>query len=281
MPTTTFEIPEGPSDDQKASEAAALEQGEKILQMQDEDRARRMEQVSDEEISPELIGGKFKSQDDLLKAYEELQKKLGSEAPTEEPEQEVDAPEGGVEEQEAEEVEATEADAAVLRASKAYDETGELSEESIEELSKLDSKELIQAYFAQYKAQAEKAQQAQLAESEVASLKQLAGGEEAYGEMITWASQNLDADEIGAFNSATNSGNAAAARFAIESLKNRYTATEGYEAPLVTGRKSAPSVVGYRSNAELARDIADPRYHSDPAFRADVEAKLAKSSDLL
>ena len=279
MPTTTFEIPEGPSDEQKASEAAALEQGEKILQMQEEDRARKMEQVSDEEISPELIGGKFKSQDDLLKAYEELQKKLGSSTPEEEEEPSEEPVEAA--EEVADEVEVTEADAVVLRASKAFDETGELSEESIEELSKLDSKELIQAYFNQYKAQAAKVQQAQLAESEVASLKELAGGEKAYGEMISWAAENLDAEEIGAFNSATSSGNAAAARFAIESLKNRYTATEGYEAPLVTGRKSAPSVVGYRSNAELARDIADPRYHSDPAFRADVEAKLAKSSDLL
>lgn len=279
MPTTTFEIPEGPSDEQKASEAAALEQGEKILKMQEEDRARKMEQVSDEEISPELIGGKFKSQDDLLKAYEELQKKLGSSTPEEEEEPSEEPVEAA--EEVADEVEVTEADAVVLRASKAFDETGELSEESIEELSKLDSKELIQAYFNQYKAQAAKVQQAQLAESEVASLKELAGGEKAYGEMISWAAENLDAEEIGAFNSATSSGNAAAARFAIESLKNRYTATEGYEAPLVTGRKSAPSVVGYRSNAELARDIADPRYHSDPAFRADVEAKLAKSSDLL
>ena len=50
---------------------------------------------------------------------------------------------------------------------------------------------------------------------------------------------------------------------------------------MVTGRKSAPSVQGYRSNAELARDISDPRYSTDPAFRADVEARLAKSGDLL
>ena len=49
----------------------------------------------------------------------------------------------------------------------------------------------------------------------------------------------------------------------------------------MTGKKAAPSVQGYRSNAELARDIADPRYHSDPAFRADVESRLARSGDLL
>ena len=280
MPTTTFDIQDGPSDEQKAAEAAALEQGEKIAQMQAEDRARKYEQVDQDNADASLIGGKFKSQDDLLKAYEELQKKLGQKTPDEEEEPAEETTEA-VEETPEEEVEATDADKAILRASTAFNETGELTDESIEELAQLDSKDLIRAYFKQYQANAAAAQQQSLQESEVASLKQLAGGEEAYGEMIQWASANLDAEEIGAFNSATQSGNAAAARFAIESLKSRYTASEGFEAPLVTGKKAAPSVQGYRSNAELARDIADPRYHSDPAFRADVESRLARSGDLL
>ena len=282
MATYTFD-PESdaPSEEQKSAEAAALEQGEKIAQLQDEDRARKYQQVEDEQVNPELIGGKFKSQDDLLKAYNELQKKLGQETP-EEGTEPAEEPTEATEEVPAEEpVEETEADSVILRASAAYEETGDLSEESIEELAKLDSKDLIKAYLKQYQANAAKQQQAQLADAEVASLKQLAGGDQAYTEMITWASSNLGAEEIEAFNSATSSGNAAAARFAIESLKGRYTAAEGYEAPLVTGRKSAPAVTGYRSNAELARDIADPRYHSDPAFRADVEAKLSRSKDLL
>ena len=218
--------------------------------MQEEDRARKMQQVDDESITPDLIGGKFKSQDDLLKAYEELQKKLGSNDTNDNEEPAEETTEAT---EEVEEVETTEAGRVVLKASQVYDETGDLSEESIEELAKLDSRDLIQAYLAQYKTTAAKAQQAQLADAEVASLKQLAGGEQAYSEMINWASQNLDADEIGAFNSATTSGNAASARFAIESLKNRYTATEGFEAPLVTGGKSAPRITGYRSNAELAQ----------------------------
>ena len=280
MPTTTFDIQEGPSDEQKAAEAAALEQGEKIAQMKAEDRARKYEQVDQDNADASLIGGKFKSQDELLKAYEELQKKLGQKTPEEE-EEPAEEPTEAVEETPEEEVEATDADKAILRASTAFNETGELTDESIEELAQLDSKDLIRAYFKQYQANAAAAQQQSLQESEVASLKQLAGGEEAYGEMIQWASNNLDAEEIGAFNSATQSGNAAAARFAIESLKNRYTASEGFEAPLVTGKKAAPAVQGYRSNAELARDIADPRYHSDPAFRADVEYRLARSGDLL
>ena len=106
-----------------------------------------------------------------------------------------------------------------------------------------------------------------------------AGGVERYNEMVQWAAQNFTADEIGAFNSATQ--NAASARFAIEALNNRYTAANGAEPKLVTGKRAAPAVEAYRSNAELARDISDPRYATDPAFRADVEARLARSQDLL
>ena len=267
-----------PDEAQKAAEAAALAEGERIAQIQEEDRARKFEQLDE---SNELIGGKFKSQDDLLKAYEELQKKLGSEAPAEEPSEEVEPAEGRVEEEAPEEevAEPSAAAAAIKKASAAYDEAGELSEESLEELAKLDSKDLIKAYVESYKAQTAQAQQAQIAQTEVDSLMASAGGLDQYNEMIQWASTNFSAEEIGAFNQATQT--AASARFAIEALKNRYTAANGSEPQLVTGKRAAPAVDGYRSNAELARDIADPRYSTDPAFRADVEARLARSQDLL
>ena len=78
MATTTFDPTEDRSDAEKAAEASALEQGEKIAQMQEEDRARKYAEAEASNENPELIGGKFKSQDDLLKAYEELQKKMSS-----------------------------------------------------------------------------------------------------------------------------------------------------------------------------------------------------------
>ena len=278
MPSYTFD-PETdgvPTEAEQAAQAQALEKGEELAKIQAEDKDRRMQQIDE---SNDLIGGKFKSQDDLLKAYNELQKKLGSEAPAEESEQEVDSPEGGVEEQETEEVEATPAAEAIKRASAAYEESGELSEESLEELSKMDSKDLIKAYVESYRANAAAVQQATIAQSEVDTLMASAGGVEQYNAMIGWAADNFSAEEIGAFNQATQ--NAASARFAIEALRNRYTAVNGSEPSLITGKAAAPGVQPYRSNAELARDISDPRYHTDPAFRADVEARLSRSQDLL
>jgi hypothetical protein len=41
------------------------------------------------------------------------------------------------------------------------------------------------------------------------------------------------------------------------------------------------SVKGFRSQAELARAISDPRYRNDPAYRLDIQDRLAVSGDLL
>ena len=281
MPTTVFDPSEGPSAEQQAAETAALEQGEKIAKLQEEDRARKYAETEAANEEAGLIAGKFKSQDDLVKAYEELQRKLGQDTPEEAEEPSEETTETPEEEPESEE-EVSEADAAVTRASEAYLSKGELSEESIEELSKLDSKDLIKAYMAQYAASQEAAKtQAVTADAEKAILDSV-GGQESYQQIVQWAANNLDPAEVESYNQVTNSGNVAAIKFAVEALSNRYKSAEGYEAPLVTGKKAPSSnAKSFRSHAELSRAIADPRYQNDPAYRNDVEARLARSTDLL
>ena len=99
--------------------------------------------------------------------------------------------------------------------------------------------------------------------------------------MVQWASQNLEPSEVDAFNNITNSGNYTAIKFAVEALNGRYRGDVGYEAPLVTGKAASDGIKPYRSQAELARDIADPRYGTDPAFRQDIEDRLSRSTNLL
>ena len=222
MTTTTFDPSEDRSDEQKAAEARALEQGEKIAQMQEEDRARRFAENEAANDQPELIGGKFKSQDDLLKAYEELQKKLGSEAPAEEPSEEVEPTEERVEEEAVEEqpeaTEITETVNYMHQLNKEFGDSGELSEEAIDKLSSMDTKDLIKAYM-QYNSQA---QQATIASSELQAIRDSVGGDAQYTEMVTWAANNLSESEIADFNAVTNTNNPAAIRFAVASLNNRW-----------------------------------------------------------
>jgi len=277
MATTVFDPSEGPSAEQQAAEAAALEQGEKIAQMNQEDKERRRaeNEVSNEDAA--LIAGKFKSQDDLVKAYEELQKKLGNTEPEEGEEPSEEQPEA-TEEQPEEESEAV---AVINRASEVFEQNGELNAESIEELSKLDSRELIEAYVAQYSKNLEAAKTKAVDAQAEAAILESVGGQESYQQMVQWAAANLDPAEVESYNQVTNSGNVAAIKFAVEALSNRYKSAEGYEAPLVTGKRGTAKQEGFRSHAELSRAIADPRYQNDPAYRNDVEARLARSTDLL
>lgn len=286
MPTLTFDPTDNqPTSEQMEAEAAALAQGEKLQEAYDQDRARRYEQTDQENNDVNLIGGKFKSQEDLLKAYEELQKKLGSKPQEEEEdasEEPTDASESDSEQESTEEEPLSSETVKYMESlGEEYSKTGTLSEDAIERLSQMDQKELIKSYLEYYQKSSIQAQQAQLKVEQINSIKETVGGEKAYAEMTAWAAENLSQEEIADFNAITNSGSAPAIKFAVEAMFNRYRSSEGYEAPLLTGKKSSSGIKPYRSQAELARDIANPLYQSDPAFRNDVEERLSISKDLL
>tara|TARA_A100000171_G_C2107202_1_gene132955 strand:+ start:136 stop:963 length:828 start_codon:yes stop_codon:yes gene_type:complete len=275
MATLTFDpSAEGPTQEQKDAEAQALAQGEKLEDARAADEAAKWEKTDKENESADLIGGKFKSQEDLLKAYQELEKqrtKENNEETTSEATEE--ATEDGQTTQEE-----VKSNPVFSKAAEEYADGGQISEESIDALSKMDSKDLVKSYVEFY---TQTQQKADLQQTQVAEIKQIAGGEEGYKELTTWASQNLEKTELEQFNAITNTNNITAIKFAVEALNGRYRSKEGYEAPLVTGKPVADGVKPYRSQAELARDIGNPLYHSDPAFRNDVEERLSRSTNLL
>ena len=280
MPTLTFDpSEEGPTTEQAEAEAQSLAQGEKLEQANLEDRARRLSQADAGEEDISLIGGKFKSQDDLLAAYRQLEQKLGSSK--EEVTDEEVADEAPVAEEEQVSDEPSETVKYMEQLGKVYDEQGSIPDEAVEALSQMDAKELVSSYLKYYSNSEKSNQETQMAVEAITDIKNSVGGENAYSEMITWAAGNLPANEIDDFNAVANSGSPVAIKFAVEALSNRYRNTEGYEAPLVTGRKAKTGTKGYRSQAELARDISNPKYANDPAFRQDVEARLSISQDLL
>jgi hypothetical protein len=286
MAITTFDpSTDLPEQAQLSAEAEALAQGEKIAQAQEEDRLRKYQQSDDENENVSLIAGKFKSQEELLKAYKELESKLGKKGQEEEEDASEEPTEASQDDsgqaEEAEEKPPSEAVAYMSQLGEEYAKTGTISDDAIERLSQMDQKELIQSYLQYYQQSAAQNQQVQLQTEQINAIKESVGGDAAYGEIITWAAQNLSPEEINDYNTVTNSGNPIAIRFAVQALQARYQRDEGYEAPLVTGKKADTGLKPYRSQAELARDIANPLYSSDPAFRADVEERLARSTNLL
>jgi len=208
---------------------------------------------------PEWLPEKFKSPEDLAKAYSELESKLGQ-GSTEE---------GAQEAAEALDQAGLDYDAFAQE----YAENGELSAEAYQALEEAG---IPQHLVDQFIAGAE-AQQVML-QNEVF---EAVGGEEAYNDMISWAADALDDESIDAFNATLEGGSAAQIKLAIEGLRAQYVSTNGMEpSRTISGNRAANSVGAYESTAEMMRDMGDPRYMEDPAFRQRVQDKLARSNIL-
>ena len=223
----------------------------------------------------ELLAGKYKNAEDLEKAYIELQKKLGGEEAKEETTAEV---EETTEETTEETDEVNPAAALITEASKEfYDNDNKLSPETIEKFSQLDSKQLIAAYLESIK-NTPRTDEVDLAQTEIDRIQKSVGGEKEYAKLTEWSQKNLSEAEIQSFDRVVSTGDPNVIELAVAGLKAKYDNSNGYEGRMLTGKNTTSSEV-YKSQAQLVQAMADPRYDNDPAYRADVIAKL-ENSDL-
>jgi len=284
MPEITFD-PTDPADTaaREAEEARLLELGnrlqeeEEAIQSETYDKARR---DSEAELN---YAGKFKSAEDLEKAYLELQKKLGQkdtdEASSEEEETESDES-SSEETKETQEV-APEQQLLLDASSEYYANNQQLKPETIQKLKELPSEKLIEAYLELQKSNPIAQAATPLSDADAQAIVQSVGGTDSYNETLAWASENLKPEEVAAYDNVVNSGNKDAIFFAVQALNQRYRDAVGFEGQTISGKAVKQTVKGFRSQAELARAISDPRYRNDPAYRLDIEAKLAASGDLI
>ena len=251
--TDTVTTGENLSEDEQDS----LEVGEKLVAEQEQ-----------------LLAGKYKDAEELEKAYIELQKKLGSD--DEKGEAETEATQDEPEEAE----ELSPATQLIVDASLEFNEKGELAPETLSKFEGMSSQDLVSAYMdMQSKAgEVEPQQEApDLTDAQVNTIKNSAGGEEAYRNIIGWAEQNLPKDTVQAFDALCDSGNVQAIQLAVNGLKAQYENANGYEGRMLSGKPPQTSGDVYRSQAELVSAMSDPRYDNDPAFRMDVMEKLDRS----
>ena len=217
-----------------------------------------------------LLAGKYKNAEELEKAYNELQQKLGDRDSEE-------GEEGDTEDKP--EPTSSPAVSLINDASAEYWENGEtLTPETIEKFSSMSSKDLVDAYMEITKnnPQAATSQPVDISDAEVNQIQKSVGGEGKYNDLVNWASNNLQTNEIQAFDNIINSGNSTAIQLAVAGLKSRYENANGYEGRMLTGN-SAPSSDTFRSQQELVAAMGDPRYDNDPAYRQDVIEKLDRS----
>ena len=221
----------------------------------------------------QLLAGKYKDAQELEKAYVELQKKLG--------EKEQDT-EQATEEQPDDKPQLSEGASLITSASDEYYANGnKLSDETMAKFSAMSSQDLIKAYMEVQKTpefqQQQSAPAADITPAQVNQIKNAAGGEQAYANIINWAKGSLPQDQLNAFNEVVNSGSVQAIQLAVSGLKSQYDNANGVEGRLVTGKAAPNNGDVFRSQQELVRAMSDARYDNDPAYRQDVIEKLDRS----
>ena len=232
----------------------------------------------------QLLAGKYKNVDELVKGYKELEGQVGQQAP--EPEQSAEEA-GEAEETDPADANAiygevvgnrlTEAGVDFQGMNSRWQETGSLTDEDYVSLNDAGfSRDMVDAYLSGLQYQFNK--DAQLASQQVMDIKAEFGGEQAYGEMVQWASSNLSEAEIGAFNKAISSPDVEQVRFAVAGLNSRYQNQAGIEPKLVGGKTARSSESKFESTAQLVEAMNDPRYQTDPAYRRKLEEKLSRSN---
>lgn len=223
------------------------------------------------EAESQLLAGKYENAEQLEQAYIELQRKLGAGE---------DEPEQTEEEVEEEEVETPVAQGLITDASSEYAENGELSAETMAKFSEMSTSDLVQAYIEMQGQQQQVEPTPDLSSEEINQIKNYAGGEESYTQLMQWAGENLPQASTEAFDELVESGNAHTIQLAVAGLRAEYDRVNGVDGELLTGKAPTATVDAFRSQAEVVRAMSDPRYDDDPAYRQDVFDKLERSNNV-
>lgn len=285
MPEITFDSTDpAETEAREAEEARLLEIGDKLQTQEEEIRQETYDKARKDAEAELNYAGKFKSAEDLEKAYLELQKKLGQKEEST-PEEGEDTQEEGEESSDNESEEtpdvAPEQQLLLDASTEYYSNNQELKPETIQKLKELPSEKLIEAYLELQKSNPIEKAATPLSDADAQAIVNSVGGTDSYNQTLAWAAENLKPEEVAAYDNVVNSGNKDAIFFAVQALNQRYKDAVGFEGQTISGKAVKQTVKGFRSQAELARAISDPRYRTDPAYRMDIETKLAASGDLI
>ena len=231
----------------------------------------KAEETKVAEQPKEKILGKFETQEDLVKSYQELEAKLGAQDKTYENEK-TEEPKKSLEIEADNKVAEKAVESAGLNMEalqNEYNEKGTLDDKSFQALEKAGiPKSYVDAFIQGQEAVATQMQN---------SIKAEVGGDESYTEIVTWAKDALNPQEIAAFNKTVNSNDLEAVKLAVTGLKARHDAVNGTDPKLISGKAGTDSGGGYNSWAQVTAAMKDARYENDPAFRSEVQDKISKS----
>ena len=242
-------------------EEAANQRNQTLEATPEEGKQEVVEQVEETTPErPEWLDEKFESPEDMAKAYKALQKKMS----TPKTEKKAEAKEEVA-------VDENVLGTSIESATNEFSETGELSDETFEALEKAGlPRSFVQQYIDG---------QTAVSVAQANEIKDSVGGEGNYVAMSEWAGENLSDADLDAFNGLVEGGSVEQARVAVKGLYAQFVAAGGAGPALVQGGTSAAAdVQPFGSTAQVTEAMSDPRYANDPAFREQVEKRLAVSS---
>lgn len=219
-----------------------------------------------------------KSQEDIIKMYQELEKKLGSN--TQQPEADTTSPTENVDnvEQKADEVAEGNPDVKSWQA-KWQEQGGSLTEEQWSEVQKLTGQSMddLKSWESYVKDTQMQAVQSAVDKANQTIYDTL-GGEEQYNKLAEWANANMNSSEMEAIEAMLSTPELA--ERGAKLLQTSYTMANGQEpsvTPVNTPSSNLQGSTIYHSDAEFYEAMRDPRYDTSTAYRNEVDKRLEAS----
>jgi hypothetical protein len=241
-----------------------------------------------EQEEQQKILGKFNSPEELAKAYQELEKKLGQ--PSKADPAEPSPAEQGYSAEQAAQVYGKEA--VELLAGKGLDlaevmwqaDQGQDISSHYDTLAEAFNvpRQVVENYVSRSQAAAP-AESAGLSEQDAAQLKAMVGGDEGFQQLSSWAAKNLDPTELADYNAVVDSGNKAAITWALKAIQARSAGTDAPSEPKLISGGRPPAVEKFESKQQVLdamskrNDKGQKLYDVDEAYRAKVRELLARS----
>ena len=238
----------------------------------------------------ELIGGKFRSQDDLLRAYQELERKQSQASG---PDSEgLAQPQRYTAEQVVEywgeDVVNAVGEAGLDMADLMWqaDNGGDISEH-YDALAQAVGvpRQVVENYVA--KAQIEADGAVQLSDAEQIAIVNEIGGREAFDSLAKWARDGggMTEAELDDYNAIEQSGNVAAIRWALKAMQAKRAQSQPSEPKLIRGQAPAETKRSFKSNAEALEAMNKRDSRGRRLYEVDTEyqrqfAEIMNNSDL-
>lgn len=239
---------------------------------------------------PEKLLGKFNSTEDLAKAYQELEKKLGRGESGDSP-----APDSSSVQSNG----YTPEQASQVYGQEAVDALGEKGIDMADLMWKADNgtdisehydslaevfnvpRQVVENYVS--KAQGGEAQTPGLSVADEVEIKNQFGGDEGFAQLSQWAASNLPKDELASYNAVVDSGNRQAIEWALRAIEARRQAPDAVVEPKLLGGGAASPPQRFESQQQVLdamnkkNDRGQRLYDVDEAYRDKVVQLIARS----